>query len=113
MKQNSLLLYLLTGLLMILNLSCNRNPKLPEHEVPAELLQAPPNFFDRQEEYLEWQAKQLLNLAETALVRFPPQQPEPLERQMAMLMLDAVFHDVEAPNPKLIMTWGESYHYNP
>jgi L-ascorbate metabolism protein UlaG (beta-lactamase superfamily) len=99
MKKNSTILPFAASLLFILSLSCNQSPKsLPEHGVPTELLQAPANFFDKPGEYLEWQTKQILNLTDSALLRFPPQLPEPLERQMAMLMLDAVFHDVEAPN---------------
>ncbi len=47
-------------------------------------------FLNRQ-----WQA--VLDVSGEALNRFPPQLPEPIERRMALLMLDTVFHDVNAP----------------
>lgn len=83
--------------LITLNLACNPKAELKNHDVSSKLLIAPGNFFDRPNEYLEWQSDQILLIAETALSRCPPQLPEPLERQMVMLMLDAVFHDVDAP----------------
>jgi L-ascorbate metabolism protein UlaG (beta-lactamase superfamily) len=84
--------------LITLSLACKPKAELINHEVSSKLLSAPINFNNKPNEFIEWQSYQILHITETALSRFPPQFPEPLERQMAMLMLDAVFHDVEAPN---------------
>lgn len=42
------------------------------------------------------QAYASLELVEAALAKYPPQLPEPLERKMAMLMLDGVLHEEAA-----------------
>lgn len=84
--------------LITLNFACNPKTELINHEVSSKLLDAPRHFFNKPNEYIEWQTDQILHLTETALSHYPPQLSEPLERQMAILMLDAVFHDVEAPN---------------
>lgn len=47
--------------------------------------------------FLDRQAEVTLDLVRQALVRFPPQLPEPLLRRMALLMLDGVLHEVSAP----------------
>jgi len=47
--------------------------------------------------FLNQQAQVILELTNEALDRFPPQLPEPIERRMALLMLDGILHDVDAP----------------
>ena len=49
------------------------------------------------EGFLDQQAHDILELTNEALTRFPPQLPEPIERRMVLLMLDAVLHDIDAP----------------
>jgi hypothetical protein len=61
-------------------------------------LKAPTDFFSQPYKYLSWQTSNLLSFAEAALLKYPPRLPDPIERKMALLMLDAVFHDPEAPN---------------
>ena len=78
--------------------SCKTKNQEVKYEISSELLDAPPNFFNKSEEYLEWQAKNLLDAVDEVLHNVPPQFPESRERHLAMLMLDAVFHDVEAPH---------------
>lgn len=48
--------------------------------------------------YYNQQAAATLDLVNQALAKYPPQLPEPLERKMAMLMLDNVLHEEEAPH---------------
>jgi L-ascorbate metabolism protein UlaG (beta-lactamase superfamily) len=55
-----------------------------------------PNLNEREDAYLNRQAEAFLNQAQTTLVGFPPQYPEPRERFLALLLLDAVLHDVHA-----------------
>ena len=77
--------------------SCNNNKTIDStiHSISTD---APANFFGKPDEYLNWQAEQILNMTELVLSQNPPRLQEPVERQMAMLMLDAVFHDVNAPH---------------
>ena len=98
MKRVLVVLILFAGFSGVLNMSCTPKTGTAVRDVMSELLAAPANFFDRPEEYIEWQTLQMLNVTKAALSNYPPTLPEPLERTMAMLMLDAVFHDVEAPN---------------
>jgi len=55
-----------------------------------------PNLNEREDAYLSRQAEAFLNEARTTLARFPPQHPEPHERFLGLLLLDAVLHDVHA-----------------
>ncbi len=48
--------------------------------------------------YYNQQAFASLALVDEALKKYHPQLPEPLERKMAMLMLDGVLHEEEAPH---------------
>ena len=89
---------------LALTLSCNRESRIEqelnrilEYEVTEKRLNAPPDFFGKPVEYLKWQTETILDMVEEAIVLFPPHITEPIVRHMAMLMLDAVFHDVEAP----------------
>jgi len=76
---------------------CVREHRVPEYVPSIKRLSAPPDFFDRHEEYYNWQSENILDLVEEVIIIYPPHVSEPLTRQMAMLMLDAVFHDEEAP----------------
>lgn len=91
------LLVPLTVIFLALN-SCVCERKSASYKVSSKLLDAPANFFSQQEKYLDWQSGNLLEMTEEALFKNPPGTEETMERHMAMLMLDAVFHDVEAPN---------------
>jgi len=55
-----------------------------------------PNLNEREDAYLNRQAQVFLDQAQRTLAAFPPQQPEPRERFLALLLLDAVLHDVHA-----------------
>lgn len=55
------------------------------------------NYWGDLEGFMNRQAEVTLGLVEEALVRFPPQIPEPYVRRMALLMMDGVLHDPGAP----------------
>ena len=55
-----------------------------------------PNLNEREDAYLNRQAETFLNQVQATLAGFPPQHPEPRERFLALLLLDAVLHDVHA-----------------
>jgi L-ascorbate metabolism protein UlaG (beta-lactamase superfamily) len=75
----------------------SRQKKSTAYTTPLQRPQAPADFFGKPEEYLDWQARNLLDMVDVIQARFEPRLLEPIERHMAMLMLDAVFHDVKAP----------------
>jgi len=54
------------------------------------------------------QAEATLDLLEKTLLRFPPALPEALERQMALLTLDGVLHDVGAPKRPAVQEFFHS-----
>jgi len=56
-----------------------------------------PRLNEIQNAFLNQQARALLALANETFTTHPPQQPEPAERRMALLLLDGVLHDVYAP----------------
>lgn len=57
-----------------------------------------PTLTPRQDEALNQQALKMLSQADKVLQDFPPQIPEPLERTMALYLMDCIFHDVYAPD---------------
>ncbi len=77
----------------------SRNP-LPQSPASGSTFlptQAPTDFFGKPEEYLDWQAALLLHVADSILSSTPPGLDEPGNRQLAMLLLDAVLHEEGAP----------------
>lgn len=56
-----------------------------------------PTLTQKQDESLNQQAEVMLSKADEVLTSFPPQIPEPLERTLALYLLDCIFHDVYAP----------------
>jgi len=54
------------------------------------------DWWDDIDGYYNQQAFATLELVEKAIGKYPPQFPEPLERKMAMLMLDGVLHEEKA-----------------
>ncbi|MCL4691300.1 MAG: MBL fold metallo-hydrolase [Candidatus Hydrogenedentes bacterium] len=67
-----------------------------ETESPAVLTD--PNLDANDNAYMDRQAEALLHEVDATLTRVPPQIPEPNERKLALYLLDAVLHDVHAPN---------------
>ena len=67
------------------------------HSFSQEYIPIDPRLNQRQDELLNQQAEIMLNKADEVLSNFPPQFPEPLERTMALYLLDCIFHDVYAP----------------
>ena len=57
-----------------------------------------PSLNERDNAYLDRQAEALLDEVAVALTKVQPQVPEPPERKLALYLLDAVLHDVYAPN---------------
>jgi L-ascorbate metabolism protein UlaG (beta-lactamase superfamily) len=55
-----------------------------------------PNLNDIEDAYLNRQAEAFLNQVQSTLAALPPQHPEPHERLLGLLLLDAVLHDVHA-----------------
>ena len=98
----------IAALLILFLISCNRELKSPASGYSYQVPFSPANFFNQPEKYLEWQTKGMLDLTEEALLKFPPQITEPIERRMAMLMLDAVFHDVTAPQRPAVQAFHHS-----
>lgn len=67
--------------------------------VTAQGLQTPvPSQLTGVEDWPNVQAQILLDLADEALIQWPPALPEPMERRMALLMIDGVVHAEDAPN---------------
>jgi hypothetical protein len=67
-------------------------PAFTQEYIPID-----PTLTQKQDESLNQQAEVMLNKADEVLSNFPPQIPEPLERTMALYLLDCIFHDVYAP----------------
>lgn len=57
-----------------------------------------PRLTQKQDILLNQQAEVSLRLADSVLTAIPPKLIEPLERTLALYLLDGVFHDVYAPN---------------
>ncbi len=57
-----------------------------------------PNLDERDNGYLDRQDTALLDEVAKTLAAVPPQLPQPPERKLALYLLDAVLHDVYAPN---------------
>ena len=66
----------------------------PDTSAPQQI---DPRLNEIQNRFLNQQARALLGVANEAISRFRPQLPEPLERRMALLLIDGVLHDVYAP----------------
>jgi len=62
-----------------------------------EYIPIDPGLTQKQDEMLNQQAEVMLNIADEVLSTFQPQIPEPMERTMALYLLDCIFHDVYAP----------------
>ncbi len=56
-----------------------------------------PTLSKRDDDFMTRQAKALLDEADAVLKRFPPQLPEPLERRLALRIIDGVAHETYAP----------------
>jgi len=56
-----------------------------------------PTFNEIQNQFLNNQAEALLTQANKVFSDYPPDWPEPVARQSALLLLDGVLHDVYAP----------------
>lgn len=55
------------------------------------------NWWGDIDGYLNQQALVTLEAVKQALKQYPPQLPEPIERRMALIMIDGVLHDADAP----------------
>ena len=55
-----------------------------------------PGLNEREDAYLNRQAEAFLSQVEQTRRKFPPRYPEPSERYLSLLLLDAVLHDVHA-----------------
>ncbi len=97
MRRKTSPILLLVILCLLVTLSCNNKSNTSNDTSAFILPEAPANFFGKPGEYLDWQSASLLNIARSILSKYPPQVEEPQERQMAMVLLDAVFHDEGAP----------------
>jgi L-ascorbate metabolism protein UlaG (beta-lactamase superfamily) len=81
------LLWILLGVLLL-----PANPARAQAKPPK----VDPSLNEREDAYLNRQAEAFLGQAQRTLAEFPPQYPEPRERFLALLLLDAVLHDVHA-----------------
>ena len=64
---------------------------------PAVLDDERHNWWDDIDGFLNRQAKLALDMAGEMLQEFPPRLPEPVERRTALMLLDQVLHDTDAP----------------
>ena len=85
----------LTALVMVCILT---GPPSFAQDVPRAGQAADPRLTEQDNAYLNRHAKALLDQVDKVFERTRPQLPEPLERRLALLLLDAVLHDVYAPN---------------
>jgi hypothetical protein len=108
MKMIAILLAILVVSTITVDKCYAQRSKSSSYTIPLKRPPVPANFFNKPEEYLNWQAQNILDMVEEISVRFPPQLFEPIERHMAMLMLDAVFHDVEAPERSAVQEFHHS-----
>ncbi|MDD2606504.1 hypothetical protein [Lascolabacillus sp.] len=98
MRNKKALFPLLAVICLLSASSCNDRTTTTENAAVFIASDAPGDFFDKPAEYLDWQSASLLNIVRSIISVYPPQVIEPQERQMALVMLDAVFHDEGAPH---------------
>ncbi len=55
--------------------------------------------------FLEAQSRRTLDLANQAFAKYPPQVPEPMERKMALYMMDGVLHELNAPKSEAVQAF--------
>ena len=67
------------------------------HSFAQEYVPIDPGLTQKQDELINQQAEVILDKADEVLSTHPPQIPEPLERTLALYLLDGIFHDVYAP----------------
>ena len=67
------------------------------HSFAQEYIPIDPGLTRKQDELINQQAEVILNKANEVLSTYPPKIPEPLERTLALYLLDGIFHDVYAP----------------
>jgi L-ascorbate metabolism protein UlaG (beta-lactamase superfamily) len=79
-----------TGLILLL-IFCSA-PSFAQEQTTVD-----PALTPKQDEMINQQARKMLGQADAVLEEFPPQLPEPLERTLALYLLDCIFHDVYAP----------------
>ncbi|MFC1557193.1 MBL fold metallo-hydrolase [candidate division KSB1 bacterium] len=95
MKKLIYLIVFLAGFSVLNLTSCTQKPELQiEYTRSVDPLK---NYWGDIDGFLNKQALISLDLVEKTLIFFPPVIPEPFERRMALLMLDNVLHDVDAP----------------
>jgi L-ascorbate metabolism protein UlaG (beta-lactamase superfamily) len=64
-----------------------------------------PNLDEKGDAYMSRHAAALLDEVSRTLRQFPPQQPEPRERYLALLLLDSVLHDTHAAQRPPVQTF--------
>lgn len=106
----TLLIALLAGLFLIISCKTKTDVSCSSSNVEynSVLLEKPDSFHKRPDAYLDWQSKQLLNAIDSILHTHKPQIKEPYERHLAMLIMDAVLHDIDAPHRKSV----QSFYHN-
>lgn len=91
MKNNYKLQFLvLAFLLASIHTACSQSLK------PGVFPNVDPSLDERGNAYMNRQSQAFLNEVRTTLANYPPQLPEPRERYLGLLLLDAVMHDVYA-----------------
>lgn len=71
--------------------------KMPSPAGEGRAIDPLKNYWGDLDGFYNRQAQASLDLVEEALVRHPPRIPEPSERKMALLLIDAILHDPMAP----------------
>ena len=69
----------------------------PSYTQVKEYIPIDPRLTQPQDMMLNVQAEVALDLVNEVLIKVPPQHPEPLERTLALYLLDALLHEVYAP----------------
>ena len=88
---------LIVLLLVLIAFSNGTGPQTGSVTQPLRRIDPLKHYWGDLDGFFNRQAESTLDLVEEGLLRFPPALPEPLERRMALLMVDGVLHDVEAP----------------
>lgn len=75
---------------------------LPENPVTSRHIDPLQTYWGDLDQFLNRQSQASLDVVQELLKQFPPSIDEPLERQAAMMLLDTVLHDENAPHREAV-----------
>ncbi|MBN2308064.1 MAG: hypothetical protein JXR94_03790, partial [Candidatus Hydrogenedentes bacterium] len=100
----------LGALFLALVLACALRPGAASADAAAggEARRANPHLGERDDAFMDRQAKATLDLVDEVLTACPPALEEPIERRLALYLLDNVFHDVFASERAPVVEYFQS-----